>query len=186
MQKQPLDSTGALNRFLTDIERRAFSMANFSAHNTEDALDIVQDAMFDFVRHYAARPEVEWKPLFFKVLNSRIRDWQRRNAIRSRFRAWFGFFGEDTDEPIDPIDSIADTSTPDPAAQLVWNNVADALKTGLRSLPLRQRQAFLLRVWEGLDVAGTAQAMGCSEGSVKTHYSRAVHALQVLLEEYRP
>lgn len=186
MQKQPLYHTGALNRFLTDIERRAFSMAHFSAHNTEDALDIVQDAMLDFVRRYAVRPEVEWKPLFYKVLNSRIRDWQRRSAVRSRFRAWFGFFGENTDEPSDPIDSIADTATRDPATQLLLNDIADTLKTGLCSLPLRQRQAFLLRVWEGLDVAGTALAMGCSEGSVKTHYSRAVRALRGMLEEHRP
>ena len=186
MKKQPLDSDGALNRFLSDIERRAFSMAQFSANNTEDALDIVQDAMFNFVRRYAEQPEEEWKPLFYKVLNSRIRDWQRRSAVRSRFRAWFGFAGEKNDETNNPFDLIADSATPDPAAQLLWNDAADTLKTALRSLPLRQRQAFLLRVWEGLDVARTALAMGCSEGSVKTHFSRAVHSLRGLMEEYRP
>jgi RNA polymerase sigma-70 factor (ECF subfamily) len=181
-----LNSTEALNQFLGRMERHSFIMSQIATRNREDSLDIVQDAMLGFVRHYASRPEDEWKPLYYRVLNSRIRDWQRRNIVRSRFRAWLGFFGDETEEAEDPLERIADSSSPDPAQRLILDDSAEAVRVALRTLPLRQRQAFLLRAWEGMDVKETALAMGCSEGSVKTHYSRAVHALRGLLEEYRP
>jgi RNA polymerase sigma-70 factor (ECF subfamily) len=184
--RKNLDTTGALNNFLAGVEVRALRMAEFSVGDTDEALDLVQDAMLGFVRNYTSRPESEWGALFYRILQNRITDWYRRTAVRNRFRAWFGFPGDDSEEKEDPIQTIADTSRPDPAKSLVLSDAAAALKTAVRSLPLRQRQAFLLRAWEGMDVAQTAFAMGCSEGSVKTHYSRAVHTLRDLMEEYRP
>ncbi len=181
-----LDSTETLNRFLGDIEKHSFLMAQIATGNREESLDIVHDAMFGFLKRYCTRPEEEWKPLYYRVLNSRIRDWQRRSAVRNRLRAWFGFSDEDGDDPADPFDKIADNSSPDPAEQMIRGDTVEAIKSALRTLPLRQRQAFLLRAWEGMDVRETAYAMGCSEGSVKTHYSRAVHTMRGLLEEHRP
>ncbi len=181
-----LDTTESLNRFLGNIERHSFVMAQIATGNREESLDIVHDAMFGFIKRYTTRPEEEWKPLYYRVLNSRIRDWQRRTMVRNRFRAWFGTSAEDGDESSDPFERIADNSTPDPAEQIIRGDAVDAIKSALRTLPLRQRQAFLFRAWEGMDVKETACAMGCSEGSVKTHFSRAVHTMRGLLEEYRP
>ncbi len=180
-----LDGTAALNRFLGCVERHSFAIAQISTGNREDSLDIIHDAMFGFVRKYASRPAEEWKPLYYRVLYSRIRDWQRRSVVRNRFRAWFGLNGDDSEDAADPLDNIADLSSPDPAREIMRKDAGEAIRNSLRALPDRQRQAFLLRAWEGMDVKETACAMGCSEGSVKTHYSRAVHALRGLLEEHR-
>jgi RNA polymerase sigma-70 factor (ECF subfamily) len=181
-----LDTTETLNRFLGDIERHSFIMAQIATRNREESLDIVHDAMFGFIKRYSSRPEEEWKPLYYRVLNSRIRDWQRRSIVRNRFRAWFGCSDQDGEDPSDPFERIADKSTPDPAEQIIRGDAVEAIKAALGRLPLRQRQAFLFRAWEGMDVRETAYVMGCSEGSVKTHYSRAVHTMRGLLEEYRP
>ena len=181
-----LDTTEALNLFLSGVETRAYRMAEFSVGDPEEALDLVQDAMFGFVRRYSARPESEWGALFFKILQNKITDWYRRTAVRNRFRTWFGKSGDEGDNREDPIQMLPDNNSPDPVRSLINSHAADALKSAILSLPLRQRQAFLLRAWEGMDVAQTAFAMGCSAGSVKTHYSRAVHRLRTLLEEYKP
>jgi len=181
-----LDTTESLNLFLSSVETRAYRMAEFSVGDPEEALDLVQDAMLGFVRRYSARPEGEWGALFFKILQNKITDWYRRTAVRNRFRTWFGKSGEDEADREDPIQTMPDTKSPDPVRSLLNSHAAEALKTSILSLPLRQRQAFLLRAWEGMDVAQTAFAMGCSTGSVKTHYSRAVHRLRILLEEHRP
>ncbi len=158
-------------------------MALFAVANPDDALDVVQDAMLVFVRNYALRTEEEWLVLFYRTLQSRITDWQRRATVRNRFRAWLG--REDDDESDeDPLQKVPDTSSPDAEQMLLRRDFAEHLEKALLVLPLRQRQAFLLRAWEGMDVAQTAVVMGCSQGSVKTHYSRAVHALQKLLGEY--
>ncbi|HET6421890.1 MAG TPA: RNA polymerase sigma factor [Geobacteraceae bacterium] len=180
-----LDSAEALNHFLGGVERHSFAIAQISTGNREDSLDIVHDAMLGFVRKYSLRPAEEWKPLFYRVLYSRIRDWQRRSMVRNRFRAWFGIGGEDGEDAGDPLDNVADISSPDPAREVMRKDAGEAIRNSLRELPVRQRQAFLLRAWEGMDVKDTACAMGCSEGSVKTHYSRAVHTLRDLLEEHR-
>jgi RNA polymerase sigma-70 factor (ECF subfamily) len=156
-------------------------MARFAVLNSDDALDIVQDAMLVFVRSYAGRPETEWGILFHRTLQSRIIDWQRRATVRNRFRTWFGR-ADDDDESEDPMQTVADTNSPNAEDILIRGDIAAFLEKALRVLPSRQRQAFLLRAWEGMDVAQTASAMGCSQGSVKTHYSRAVHALRKLLE----
>jgi RNA polymerase sigma-70 factor (ECF subfamily) len=173
-----------LNNFLAVVERRAFKIAHIATTNSDEALDLVQDAMLVFVKRYASRPAAEWGVLFHRTLQSRIIDWHRRETVRNRFRGWLGGGDRDQDNE-DPISTVADTATPDPAEQMIRLDLGAAIENALRTLPLRQQQAFLLRAWEGLDVAETAFAMGCSEGSVKTHYSRAVHALRKHLEEFR-
>lgn len=134
--------------------------------------------MLKLATRYADREEAAWAPLFHTILQSRIRDWYRRARVRNRLRAWFG---RGDDDARDPIEAVPDPAA-NPAERLALGRVAERLDAALRALPLRQQQAFLLRAWEGLDVADTAQAMGCSQGSVKTHYSRAVHRLRAQLE----
>lgn len=183
---ETLDQSQALSRFLAGIERRAYRMAQISTGDADDALDLVQDAMLKLAERYALRPEAEWTPLFYRILQSRILDWHRRNKVRNRLRAWFGTHASEDDDPDDPLENVPDVHAPDPARQVATKRAAQALDKALRTLPLRQQQAFLLRAWEELDVAQTARAMGCSEGSVKTHYSRAVHALRKQLGEHWP
>ncbi|MBI5611536.1 MAG: RNA polymerase sigma factor [Gammaproteobacteria bacterium] len=176
-------SSQSIEQFLAGIERRALRMAQFATGNSDEALDLVQEAMIGLVRGYRGRPPDEWAPLFHRILQSRIRDWQRRSRVRNRWRAWLHSSDPD-DDSRDPWQDIADPGAKTPGEQLALTDGARALETALRALPARQREAFLLRVWEGLDVAQTAYAMGCSEGSVKTHYSRAVHSLRDSLEDH--
>jgi RNA polymerase sigma-70 factor (ECF subfamily) len=173
-----------LNRFLAGVERRAFKMASFATGNTDEALDLVQEAMFGFARRYTNRPEDEWNTLFYRILQSRITDWYRRNFVRRRFRTWLGK-GNEEDEGRDPMQDVPDTATASPVENMLRHEEAIALERAIQRLPLRQQQAFLLRAWEEMDVKQTACVMGCSEGSVKTHYSRAVHTLRGLLEDIR-
>jgi RNA polymerase sigma-70 factor, ECF subfamily len=171
-----------LDQFLKTVERRALRMAELATTNRDEAMDIVQDAMFGFVRHYATKPAGEWSPLFYRVLDSRLNDWHRRRNVRSRWMAVFTRTPED--DETDEIAQAPDLNDPGPLLRLAGTEAARDLDAALARLPLRQRQAFLLRVWEGFDVAGTAKAMGCSEGSVKTHLSRAMTALRRMLEDH--
>ncbi len=178
-----VDDLQAIERFLRDVERRALRMAELATSQREEALDLVQDAMFVFVRHYAARPPAEWRSLFWRVFDSRIHDWHRRRNVRSRWLGWFER-GNASDED-DPMVGAPDFGEPGPLVRLADGEATAALESALRALPLRQRQAFLLRLWEGLDVAATAAAMRCSSGSVKTHLSRALVSLRRQLEAHR-
>jgi len=178
-----LEQTRELDRFLAEIERRAFRMAQVALRDPDDALDVVQDAMLKLARNYGKRPSAEWRPLFYRILENGIRDLQRRRSVRKRFMTWLPGPKEDPDnEAQDPLDSVADGAAPVPE-QLMQAQALEKLESSLRELPARQREAFMLRNFEGLDVAETATAMGCSEGSVKTHYSRAVHTLREQLGE---
>jgi RNA polymerase sigma-70 factor (ECF subfamily) len=172
----------ALDRFLASVERRAWRMARIAVRDGDAALDIVQDAMLRLVRHYADAPEAEWPLLFFRILHNRIRDHQRRDAVRRRVLAVFGPT-QDEDVP-DPLAQAPAPPAAGPEERAAALAATMALETALGALPARQREAFLLRAVEGLDVAATAAVMGCSEGSVKTHYSRAVHRLRVTLREH--
>jgi RNA polymerase sigma-70 factor, ECF subfamily len=170
----------ALNQFLAGVELKAFKIAQTALRHEDDALDAVQDAMLQLARAYSDRPAQEWKPLFYRILENRIRDMQRRRTVRGRVISWLPFRGdEDEDEP-DPI-AQAPSPEPQPLRRLELDEAVGALEKALAALPRRQQQAFLLRTLEGLDVAATAAAMGCSEGSVKTHYFRAVQALRAQL-----
>jgi RNA polymerase sigma-70 factor (ECF subfamily) len=178
-----LEQTRELDKFLGEIERRAFRMAQVALRDPDDAMDAVQDAMLKLARNYAARPSAEWRPLFYRILENAIRDQQRRRSVRKRFMVWLPGPKEDPDnEAQDPMDTVADGGTPVPE-RLMQDEAMQRLESSLRQLPARQREAFTLRNFEGLDVAQTASAMGCSEGSVKTHYSRAVHTLREQLGE---
>jgi RNA polymerase sigma-70 factor (ECF subfamily) len=174
-----LDQVGNLDCFLLSVEKRAFRIARIAVRNDDDALDIVQDSMLQLARNYAARPSDEWRPLFYRILQNHIRDCQRRRKVRSKVFSWLPSSPDD-DMAIDPLETTADHAPP-AVQQLMAEQALEVLERALASLPGRQQQAFLLRNFEGLDVAQTATAMSCSQGSVKTHYSRAVHALRVQL-----
>ncbi len=168
-----------LNQFLADVEGRAFTMANIATRNREDALDIVQDAMISLVTRYADKPENQWRPLFYRILNNKITDCHRKRSTRSRFHFW----SSDSDEL---TEHDAANEAPDPATSTAGaaedDQTMQHIEQALQQLPARQQQAFMLRMWEGLDVRETATAMQCSEGSVKTHLSRAMKAMRQQLE----
>jgi len=176
-----------MEHFLKSVERRAFRIAEIATGNTEEALDIVQDAMLSMVKRYSRKPKEEWKPLFYRILQNRIRDGYRRNAVRKRVMfVMTGRKDRDDDREEDSISSFADKAQKSPAEWAMIGDAQRALDEALKRLPIRQQQAFLLRAWEELSVAETARAMGCSQGSVKTHYSRAIHALRNMLGDYWP
>ena len=177
-----LQSEAQLNRFFADVEKRALRIAEISVRDRDEALDLVQDAMIKLARNYATKPADEWTPLFYRILQNRIRDWQRRQAVRNRVMVWFGRGNDDND--YDPVAAAPDPAGRAPEQELASHEAMQGLEVALGELPARQREAFMLRTFEGLDVAGTAAAMGCSEGSVKTHYSRAVHSLRDTLGEH--
>jgi RNA polymerase sigma-70 factor, ECF subfamily len=170
----------ALNQFLASVELKAFKIAQAGLRHEDDAHDAVQDAMLQLARAYADRPAEEWRPLFYRILENRTRDMQRRRTVRGRVIAWLPFRGDEDEEELDPI-AQAPSLEPQPAQRLELDQAIGALEKALGELPRRQQQAFLLRTLEGLDVAATALAMGCSQGSVKTHYFRAVQALRAQL-----
>lgn len=183
----------ALDQFLREHERRALRMAELGTRQREDAMDLVQDAMLGFVKSYAvsaakAAPKADWAKLFFTVLDSRLTDWHRRQSVRNRFRVFFSgrspagsnSAGMSVDE--DYTRNVADQDSAEPDRIAMSAQSAPAINTALHALPQRQRQAFLLRIWQGFDVAQTAEVMRCSQGSVKTHLSRALERLRTLLE----
>jgi RNA polymerase sigma-70 factor, ECF subfamily len=170
-----------LNRFLAEVEKRALRIVEISIRDRDEALDLVQNAMIKLVRKYSGRGTEEWTPLFYRILQNGVRDWHRRQAVRKRVIVWFG---GSADDELDVISSAPDTAGRTPQEQLESHEAMQGLEQALAALPGRQREAFMLRTFEGLDVAGTATAMGCSEGSVKTHYSRAMHSLRETLGEH--
>ncbi len=177
-----------LAAFLAEVERRAFKQAVFALRDQHMALDIVQDAMLKLTDKYADRPAAELPLLFQRILQNTIRDFFRRQKVRSLWTTLFSSLQPKEDgEDYDPLESM-ETDGPGgrgdgPEDRLERAQMADVIGQGLERLPPRQREAFLLRYWEELDVAETAQAMGCSEGSVKTHCSRATHALAAFLKD---
>lgn len=175
----------ALEQFLAGIERRAFKVAQLALRNDDDALDAVQDAMLALVKSYADRDGSEWKPLFYRILDNKVLDVQRRRSVRGRIMAFLpaGRRDDDYDESSDLLAQAPDLA-PLPLRRMEMDEAIGALENALRELPGRQRQAFMLRSLEGLDVAQTASAMGCSEGSVKTHYFRALQTLRAQLGEF--
>ena len=175
-----LNTPQTLEQFLASIEQRAYRMAVIATGNREDALDVVQDAMIKLVTKYANRGADEWPPLFHRIMQTTIRDWYRRSKIRNGLRHLFNW--QDNDE--DPIEALPDKQEVSPERSLGNRQDIEALDSALQGLSLRQQQVFLLRAWEGMDVRQTAEAMGCSQGSVKTHYSRAIQALRDQLEGF--
>lgn len=152
------------------------------------ALDIVQEAMLRLAEKYGDRPPAELPMLFQRILQNAIRDWFRRQKVRSLWITLFSSLlpGRGEPEDQDPLETLAaagDSNAEEaPPDRLERMQVIEAIEQELAKLPARQREAFLMRYWEELDVADTARAMGCSEGSVKTHCSRATHALAAALK----
>jgi len=177
------DSHRMMNEFLSAAERRAFRMAEIATGNPDDALDLVQEAMMTLVKNYSHKTPQDWGPLLHRILQSRIRDWYRRSSVRNRLRDWLGLAGKQEPDG-DPIQNAVDHHGKSPEGVAKNSDAGAALDQALKQLPLRQQQAFLLRNWEGLNVKKTAEAMACSEGTVKTHYSRAVHRLREMLEDH--
>ena len=168
-----------LEGFLRDIGAHAFRFAELGLRHRDDALDAVQDAMMRMLG-YRERPPSEWTPLFWSILRSRIVDVQRRRAFRLRWLSPPPAWGSDSAHAIDWADDA-----PDPSRNHDGREAYARMAAALSALPRRQREAFTLRVLEELDVATTALAMGCSEGSVKTHLSRAREALQRQLQDFQ-
>jgi RNA polymerase sigma-70 factor (ECF subfamily) len=184
--ENPLATEKELADFLAQVERRAFKHCAFAVQNDASALDIVQDAMLRLVERYSARPVTELPMLFQRILQNGIRDHFRRQKVRSTWTTMLGNLLPGDDEDADPLETlVVEESSAVPAApaeRLEQSQVMAQIEEALSSLPERQREAFLLRYWEELDVSETAKVMGCSEGSVKTHCSRATHALAKILK----
>jgi RNA polymerase sigma-70 factor (ECF subfamily) len=181
-----LASRNELSEFLASVERRAYKQALFAVREAENALDIVQDSMLKLAEKYGAKPAAELPMLFQRILQNTIRDFYRRQKVRSRWVTLFTALSPGReDDDADPLETLESTDTSGsmegPADRLEQSQVVEVIEKELQRLPQRQRQAFLLRYWEELDVAETAAVMGCSQGSVKTHCSRAAHALAAAL-----
>ena len=176
----PLASRNQLSDFLAGVERRAYKQALYAVRNEESALDIVQDAMLKLAEKYGDRPAEEFPMLFQRILQNTIRDFYRRSKVRSLWTTLLSALAPD-DEGSDPLETleVEDLSLAgvNPQKQLEQSQVLALIEKEIERLPPRQREAFLMRYWEDMDIAETALAMGCSEGSVKTHCSRATHTL---------
>ncbi len=182
-----LASRNELSDFLASVERRAYKQGLFAVRDEHVALDIVQDAMLKLAEKYGDRPVTELPMLFQRILQNTIRDFYRRQKVRSTWTTLMSSLTPQHDESdYDPLDTLQDddneSQPPRPDASLEQSQLLVIVEIALTKLTVRQREAFLLRYWEELDTAETAAAMGCSEGSVKTHCSRATHALATVLK----
>src|ERR1035437_4459700 len=177
-----------LSDFLENVERRAFKQAVYAVRKDESALDVVQDAMIKLAEKYGDKPAAELPLLFQRILQNTIHDYFRREKVRNTWVSLFSSLGSDSEnhEDFDILEtyeaqegSLASESSADKVGP---SRVLAAIGAEVQKLPARQREAFLIRYWEDMDVAETAAAMRCSEGSVKTHCSRATHTLALALK----
>lgn len=188
MSAIPSSSLDELNEFLTSVERRAFKRTAFAVRDDDAALDIVQDAMIRLCTSYAEKPRNEWPMLFQRILSNATLDWFRRQKVRNAVFQNMGDLeasaGGDDGGDLNLLE-ILDIDVPATEGAEDTANRAEILgliEVEIGELPLRQREAFLLRYWEEMDVAETAEVMGCSQGSVKTHCSRAIASLAKALK----
>lgn len=178
-----------LSDFLAQVERRAFKQTVYAVRDDHVALDVVQDAMLKLAEKYGNRPASEFPMLFQRILQNTMRDHWRRQKVRNMWTTLLSSFtgnNEDDDErdPLETLMSDQHSDEDEPEAQLERAQTIAIIEVALKNLPARQREAFVMRYWEEMDVAETAAAMGCSEGSVKTHCSRAVHTLASVLGKH--
>jgi RNA polymerase sigma-70 factor, ECF subfamily len=181
-RQSPLATEQELSDFLKSVEKRAFKRSVYHVRDEEAALDIVQDSMMKLAEHYADKPPAELPMLFQRILSNCTLDWFRRQKTRKALFSNLGDFessGEDGDFDLLETLESSDNSEATESAETTTGRaqILREIEVEIQALPGRQREAFLMRYWEEMDVAETAAAMGCSEGSVKTHCSRAVQAL---------
>lgn len=176
-------SAQELSDFLSSIEQRAFKQAIYAVRDDDAALDIVQDAMIKLAEKYGDRPAAELPLIFTRILQNRIHDWFRRQKVRNTWVTLFSNMGKKLDES-DDFDPLESLSAPDDSEihqdgerKLERSQLLQALESEISKLPSRQREAFLMRYWDEFSITDTAKSMGCSEGSVKTHCSRATQTL---------
>ena len=181
-------SAQELSDFLSNIEQRAFKQAVYAVRDDDAALDIVQDAMIKLAEKYGDRPAAELPLVFTRILQNQIHDWFRRQKVRNTWVTLFSNMGKKSDES-DDFDPLESLSAPDEskihqdgAQKLEQSQLLQALESEIGKLPVRQREAFLMRYWDELSISETAKAMSCSEGSVKTHCSRATQTLAKALK----
>lgn len=179
-------SSQEISDFLSQVERRAFKQTVYAVRDDHAAMDIVQDAMMKLVEKYSTRPAEELPMLFQRILQNTMRDFWRRQKVRNLWTTLFSSFSSDDDDDerdiLETLESSDENHESEPGTQLEREQTIAIIEEALKKLPARQREAFILRYWEEMDVAETAKIMGCSEGSVKTHCSRAVHALAISLQ----
>jgi RNA polymerase sigma-70 factor (ECF subfamily) len=177
-----------LSDFLAQVERRAFKQTAYAVRDDHAALDIVQDAMMKLSEKYPDRPVTEYPMLFQRILQNTMKDYWRRQKVRNLWTTLFSSFGsgndDDDTDPLEILGGDPDNDSDQPEARLQRSQTLAIIEAAIKKLPARQREAFILRYWEDMDVAETAASMGCSQGSVKTHCSRAVHTLASTLEKY--
>lgn len=182
-----MSNNDSIEQFLIKSEKRAFLMARIATRDEDVALDIVQDAMLKLVTKYGKKSSQDWPPLFYRILQSRINDWHRRQNVRNKWRSWFSNEKDNIeDEPRESsLENHSNEADIQPDGGLQSFEFGETLEKAIGELPLRQQQAFMLRAWEQYSTAETSKIMQCSEGSVKTHYSRALNALKQQLTDFK-
>ncbi len=181
----PLASEKELSDFLKQAEKKAFKRTYYHVRDEDAALDILQDSMIKLSTHYGDKPVDELPLLFQRILSNTTLDWFRRQKTRNaHFTTLSDFSGSDGGGDFDLLEAHTGPEEPATESAEQWTGRLQTLQhieSAVMELPARQREAFLLRYWEELDVAETAAVMGCTEGSVKTHCSRAVQSLHRIL-----
>jgi len=174
-----------LKNFMNEVTGRALVMMESATHGQHGiAMDLVQEAFISLHKAYAEKSTEEWYPLFYTILNNKLQDWRRKEARRSQPFSLFRKVNLDDDDI--EIQDVVDESTPNPFDFLDQAVTAEEIQDAIAELPVRQQQAFMLRAWEGFDTHTTAQIMNCTEGSVKTHYHRAIQGLRASLAHLNP
>ena len=174
-----LETKDKIDSFLKEVQVRAFRIAMISIKDKDESKDIVQDSMISLATKYSDRPPNELAPIFYRILFNRITDWHRKTIVRKRIVSFIGF----SDSKADPIE-LAESENMDPMKLNESEEVSAIIQGSIDNLPSRQKQAFILRNFEGMSVRNVSKVMKCSEGSVKTHYFRAMQKLKIELEKY--
>ncbi|WP_278362602.1 RNA polymerase sigma factor [Acinetobacter schindleri] len=174
-----------LKNFMQDVTGRALVMMESATQSQHGiAMDLVQEAFISLHKSYADRSTEEWYPLFYTILNNKLQDWRRKEMRRNQPFSFFKKVQLDDDDS--ELNDVVDEVTPSPLEFLDQAVTAEEIQQAIAQLPVRQQQAFMLRAWEGFDTHTTAQIMNCSEGSVKTHYHRAIQGLRASLAHLNP
>ena len=185
MSTQSSTAEQRLRFFMLDVPGRALvMMENATQGHNGIAMDLVQEAFISLYKSYAEKSTEEWYPLFYTILNNKLQDWRRKEARRASPFSLFRKIDLDSNE--EEVMEIVDESTPNPLHFLDQDVTVEEIQEAISRLPVRQQQAFMLRAWEGFDTQTTASIMNCSEGSVKTHYHRAIQGLRTTLSHLNP